>query len=729
MPTRSLRLQLGLVLVASAGWAAWPHPSLAAWLGAYAAAWLAASLGWRFFVRRRWTLARGPTIALGLLLAAAPVARGVERWDALREHERLDGLVHGTRARLRLARLPSIAPPLVSADRPQTFYVQGEAESARAEVRFGPTGPRVPAEPLGHGLFRVEYDPRRHGSPDPVDGDLDAVLEIDGEAHTRRMLAVRPLAHPRQLATSPARDRVAAVSEETDELLLVERDGRSRRLDVDDGPTDVAWLSDARLLVTHRYADAALVELPSGARTPLSTGPLCVHVAARGALAALTCESAIVLVEGETVRRAELDFTPEHVAFGPGDTLVVSSRRPAALHRLRLDTLREDVPPLSLGRPAVTLAAAEELAVVAVTDFRPEGPPHLGNHFVDDQLLEVDLARWRIRGTRHTATRTARQRAPGDVDRGVSPMGIDLAADGRRWVAFAGTDDVWGYAAERLPVMIALEDTLPTPISVARLEGARLAVASAAFGAIGIFTEGGRRVALARFAPDDDTLMRDDEPALMRRIGERSFHESTRSGVSCQSCHLHGGSDGQRHNIGGGTLVATLDARGALGTPPFLRDGGYPTLGSLDELARTLYRGYLRRQGGRRVGLARYLASAPREIPSRQLRGRDAARERRGFDAFVRARCPLCHTPPAFTNLGQHPAETLFPDFAASHPGYELDTPSLFGLEGSAPYLVDGRAESLRAIFEAHDPERRHGDFARLSPDAQADLLHFLGGL
>src|SRR5690606_3329275 len=141
------------------------------------------------------------------------------------------------------------------------------------------------------------------------------------------------------------------------------------------------------------------------------------------------------------------------------------------------------------------------------------------------------------------------------------------------------------------------------PFSAVVLEGGRLAIGSPAYGAIGVFSRAGRREHLVRLAPDDRTLLREDERALQRRIGGRSFYESTRSGVSCQSCHLHGGSDGTAHNIGGRTLVATLDARGQMGTPPFLRDGGYPTLGSLDELSRTVYRGFLRHQGGRRLGL------------------------------------------------------------------------------------------------------------------------------
>ncbi|MEZ4337677.1 MAG: hypothetical protein R3B82_13745, partial [Sandaracinaceae bacterium] len=426
--------------------------------------------------------------------------------------------------------------------------------------------------------------------------------------------------------------------------------------------------------------------------------------------------------------RAPLAFAPDWVAFA-GEHVVVSSRRPAALHRFdRAGHSAGD--PLILGRPAVTMTRDGDRVIVAVTDLTLQGEPHLGNHFVRDQLVTIDVPSWRVADARLTADRTPRQRAPGDVDVGVSPMGIDVAPDGAWWVAFAGTDEVQrlgeGTDQRRFPLD---EHPLAAPISVVALAGGRFAVSSACYGTIGVFSGTGSRVALARLAPGDQELLRDDEIALQERIGERGFYETTRSGVSCQSCHLHEGSDGALHNIGDKVHVATLDTRGILGTPPYLRDGGYPFLGSLDELAQTLYRGFLRNQGGRRVSLDRYLGSLPRPTPPRQLEGRDAARERRGLDAFVEARCPVCHAFPAFTNLGQHPVATLFPRETESHAAHELDTPSLLGLGESAPYLVDGRAETLDAVFRDQDPDRRHGDHAALSNAALADLVHFLEGL
>lgn len=723
------------MLLALALWALSPRPALYAMLAAYALAWLLVNAA------RVWApgllsarLTRAQAIALAALVSLPALAQAVRQLDRVVEEEALESADHVLAARLRLEATPSIAPPLVAADRPQTFYVHAP-DASRVAVRFGARGAELHGVGLGHGLFRVEYDPRAHGPPDPPDGELRAHLEVDGAVTERAMLAVQPLPHPRWLAPSPDRRRAAAVSEETDELFVVDASGLTHRVEVDDGPTDVRFLDDERVLVTHRYAGAlAEVDLSRGEIVRRhEVGPLAHHLAIDAGTVAVARRAVVDILDasGAPVARVEPGFAPDHVAFAAG-ALIVSSARPPALHRFTAGPSgwREDRPPLALGRPAVTLAASGDRVIVAVTDLSGEGPPHLGNHFVEDQLVTVDARRWRVTDARLTARRTSRQERPGDVDRGASPMGIDVEPDGSLRVAFAGTDDVWRFGPERVePEVLWLDEhPLGAPFSAVALAGGRVVVSSPAYGAIGVFSRAGGREHLVRLAPDDRALLRTDPRALQRRIGERSFYESTRSGVSCQSCHLHGGSDGSAHNIGGLTLVATLDARGAMGTPPFLRDGGYPTLGSLDELARTVYRGYLRAQGGRRIGLERYLEAQPRPIPPRQLEGRDLARERRGLDVFVRARCPLCHTFPAFTNLGQHPREALFPTLRGTA-GHELDTPSLLGLEESAPYLVDGRAETLTSVFREHDPAGRHGDTRGLTDDELADLVHFLEGL
>jgi hypothetical protein len=743
---RDGRAQAAILLVALALWAAYPVDSFGGVLLAYAAAWLGVNA---LLVARPQplgaALSRGHAWALAALVAAPALGQGARRAERVVETEALAEIEHLTAARIRLERTPSIAPPLVAADRPQAFYVHAPG-GAQVAVRFGARGPRVEGASLGEGLFRVEYDPRADGLPDPPDGPVRAAIEVDGDADERSMTAARPLAHPRALTRSPSGRWLAAVSEETDELVLVEAaSGEARRVEVDDGPTDARFVDEDTVVVSHRYsADLAWVDVRAARVARRSTvGAFGHRVATHGerllALARAGSRPQVSILDprtGEVLARGELGFEPDHLAFGPaGETVVVSSVRPPALHHLRREgaRLREDRPPLWLGRPAVTLGASPDGAqlVVAVTDYQPDGPPHLGNHFVQDQLLTVDVPRWAVVDTRLTARRTSQQESPGNVDRGVSPMGLFVQADGSLWVAFAGTDDVWRLdeARDAFPRLYALDEhPLPSPHGVVPLADGGFAVTSPSYGTIGLFAADGALRRLVQLAPTDGELRRTDQRALQRRFGERSFYESTRAGIACQSCHLHGGSDGARHNIGGSALVATLDTRGLMGTPPYLRDGGYPRLGSLHELATTLYRGYRRRQGGRQISLDRFLEDQPRRTPARLLEGRDEARERRGLAVFVRARCPVCHAFPAFTNLGQHPIRSLFPD-AVDLVEPEVDTPSLLGLADSAPYLLDGRAETLEEVFRQHDTAGRHGDTRGLSDGELADLVHFLEGL
>lgn len=735
--------QAWISLLAFALWSSASHPSLWALAAAYAAAWLSVSALLAYRPRAlRVSLTRAQALALAAFVSVPFAAHALRVAPRALENEGLASLPHLVGARLRLERVPAIAPPLVAGDRPQTFYVHAP-DAREVAVRFGASGARVEAVGLGHGLFRLAYDPREHGLPDPPNGEVRASIVVDGAAHERSMHAVQPLPHPRWLAPSPGRALAAAVSEETDELIVLDRRGLVHRVDTDDGPSDARFMSEHELVVAHRYASTlAFVNAAGGELVRrVEVGPFGHRLAVaperrRMALGQHGQSPGVRILDasGASLERIALDDPPDHLAFGPDpDTLVVSTVRPPALHRFRRgeEGWRSDRPPLRLGRPVVAMSpsADHRTLLIAVTDLQTEGPPHLGNHFVQDQLVTLDVVGWSIVDQRITARRTPRQDRAGGADRGLSPMGIDALGDGALLVAFAGTDDVWRIEPDApSPTIIELEAPIAAPFSAVAL-GDGFAVSSPSYGAIGLFSSEGRRRAVVRLAPSDRALLAEDERALQRRIGERTFYESTRAGIACQSCHLHGGSDGALHNIGGRTHVATLDTRGLLGTPPYLRDGSYPRLGSFDDaLASPLFRGWLRPQGGRRVSLERYMEALPRPLPPRQLEGRDEARERRGLEAFVEARCVLCHSFPAFTNLGQHPSGALFPEHR-SQAGHALDTPSLFGLGESAPYLVDGRAETLEAVFRTHDPAGRHGDTQRLGPQAFDDLLYFLEGL
>ena len=287
------------------------------------------------------------------------------------------------------------------------------------------------------------------------------------------------------------------------------------------------------------------------------------------------------------------------------------------------------------------------------------------------QILQIDVPSWRVihRESTHPFA---------------SPIGL-TTQDRGLVVAFVGSDHVLTASAA-----ISIEH----PMGLADLGENWLAVSSPATGRITVV------------APDGDlfahTVRPYDRPRTKKEAliqsGERVFYQATRSGVSCQSCHTHADSDYAHHDIGHGTgSRPTLSVRGVGSTAPYLRGASYPSLQALEAFTTTVLGGYEKYQPNRAEALAAYVGSLPAPTPQKA----DIEGLRKGVDAFVKARCNFCHTFPAFTNLAQFPEGFLFPE--RSDELHYLDVPSLIGVAGSAPYLYNGRADTLEAVLVAHN--------------------------
>lgn|GEM_PF-1641331 len=412
------------------------------------------------------------------------------------------------------------------------------------------------------------------------------------------------------------------------------------------------------------------------------------------------------------------------------DVLIIASRADASVQRwVREGDAFVASERIELGRPAATLAVASGRVFVAVTDYRPaHSPPQLGNHFVQDQLLVLDARTLALEQRVLTARRSELQTKPGDVDQGGSPLGLWPLRDGRLAIAFAGSDELWRISLPSgEPESTRFHEDFFTPHGVVELADGTLWLTSPARGALAKLSPSAAEPQIITLAPSDNVLQTSRPEALARRIGEHGFYESTRSGISCQSCHMHADSDFAAYNLGDHRLIPTLSVRGLAGTAPYLRDGSYPRIGDIDEVAQGLYRGYARPQPGRRYALQAYVESLPR-APVR--RAHDGEAERRGYAVFRRAGCERCHAPPAFTSLGQLPLAALFPRTAAGLEIKEqLDVPSLLSVAASPPYLHDGRAATLRAVITDQNPDDLHGKTRDLSEAEQSDLLTFLESL
>lgn len=688
---------------------------------AYGAAWLAVNVA----TVRGWPPSelRVPVpvaVMLVLVVVAVPSRDLATRTTTIVEHEALSSPLEHLADRLALETGPAIAPSLVSTDRPQTFFVR--AAGARVRVRFGAGLPWLEAEGMGHGVFRLDYDPR--GAEVPSGHATEATIEVDGQPSPRTLRVASPAPHPRWPRRSANGTRACIPSEETDEVVIVALDAEPERVETYDAPTDCVIADDGTMFVAHRHAGRIMHRSRAGRTVDIDVG------GSASALALLD-ERPCIARDGE-VRcfgphplRAHVEGTPLFLAGVPGEAaLVLATRSPASLVRLERDgeTLGvRTVHPLTT--PPAFLVVEGPRVVVALSDRDDAG---LGNHFVQDRIATFDARTLALLEDRPTAYRTERQDHAGDVDRGASPMGIAPTTRGTTWVAFAGTDEIEELGGPAPRVIDTAPFGASAPFGVVELADGAIVVTSPSSGLVIVLEPDGRVRARVALAPSDRELLAEDPDALQLRYGERAFYEATRSGVSCQSCHLHGGTDGAVHNIGGRVLAPTLDVRGLIGTSPYLRDGSYPRLRDLHEVAVTEYRGYRESAGDRGANVEAWLRTLP---PPPTFVRREPALEREGLDVFFRAGCPDCHAAPAFTSLGLHAVDAVFPGEHGRGEGRLLDVPSLRSLAVSAPYLYDGRAATLRAVLTDQNPGDRHGHTRHLDPPALDALEAFLRSL
>jgi len=370
---------------------------------------------------------------------------------------------------------------------------------------------------------------------------------------------------------------------------------------------------------------------------------------------------------------------------------------------------------------------------LALTGLSEDGKPLTGNHFIQDQVLAIDTQTLAITSKLITARRATRPLYEGDFlkwTQGVSPMGIVVLGDESLLIAFAGSTEVWRVRADLSGPVDALElnlDESPAPHGVIGFANGGWAISSPSAGSLSFFDANDTHTQTLNLAPTSGVLSKTDPSSHRRRLGEQTFYEATRSGRSCQSCHTHADSDYTQHNIGDADLMpAILSARGVANTSPYLRGGDYNRAAHLIEVTEGTFGGYIFEQPNRAEALEDYVMSLPGTVPSWLVSSTPPAEERlrAGYQAFDKARCTLCHTPPAFTNLSQHPAASLFDDFP--NPTRTLDTPSLLGLSQSAPYLYDGRAKTIEQVLDEHNQAKRHGDVGVLNEHERQELLYFL---
>jgi YVTN family beta-propeller protein len=229
------------------------------------------------------------------------------------------------------------------------------------------------------------------------------------------------------------------------------------------------------------------------------------------------------------------------------------------------------------------------------------------------------------------------------------------------------------------------------------------------------------------------------------RFGERLFHSadiSFQRQFSCHSCHPDGNVDGLTYDIEpdgiGLNPVDNRTLRGIHDTPPFKWSGKNPSLS---------------RQCGARLAvfftrvdpftpeelaaLARYITTIPRAPNRYQHPEGLTPAQSRGKALFERTftndgrpippegRCVTCHPAPYYTSLQKFDVGTkswLDTDGA-------FDVPHLNNIYEAAPYLHDGRAETLEEIWTRYNPKDQHGVVNDMTKDQLNDLIEYLRSL
>ncbi len=211
--------------------------------------------------------------------------------------------------------------------------------------------------------------------------------------------------------------------------------------------------------------------------------------------------------------------------------------------------------------------------------------------------------------------------------------------------------------------------------------------------------------------------------------------------VSCATCHFDGGCDQRTWiNFRSGPRN-TLALGGAADLPPYNWAGEMAELqDTIEDHIRMVMLGDGLIQGdfdplidqldaGRSAdldALVAYVATFEAwQSPYRNLDGTLTESAQRGMQIFMSGSpgCS-CHLPPLYTDQKQH--DLAHTTFSLEEYG-AFDTPSLYGIWATAPYLHDGVVMSLEELLTRTDPIHSVAD--QLTPQQLIDLISFLKSL
>jgi cytochrome c peroxidase len=608
--------------------------------------------------------------------------------------------------------------------------------------------------PLAIASSQIIYDPAR-AKVWCVNPDSDTVTRIHATTLAKE-LEIAVGTKPRSLALKPDGSALWVVCEKSDDLWVLD-------------PATGALVTKTNL--GYGVAPVALAFAPNGSAA---------FVAAQGAQALLKLDPSSLAVTASL----NLGAAPSSLAVSGDSTRILLSRfispdtqgevweaNPSTMSLTRTFTLAFDNTPdgENSGR-----GVPNYLIQVAITPdgqcawipskkdniarglFR-DGQPLTHDNTVRSILSQLDL----LANTEALTNRidVDNHTVPGAIC--FSPLG-DLAC-----VAYQGNNEVRVFDTASGNNLSAADTGLAPQSLCLSPDGSRLYVLNFLSRSISAFDlsqlAAGSSSAITRLGETNVVSVEKLSPQVLS--GKRIFYNAAdprmanEGYLSCASCHLDGGQDGRtwdftdrgeglrntitmhgRRGMGQGRVHWSAnfdeiqdfegDIRHAFGGTGFMSDAdffsgtrntplGDPKTGLSPDLD----------------ALAAYVSSLNEypKSPYRQADGNSTPAGQNGRQHFLNLQCYNCHSGPDYTDSAQggvHDIGTIKAGSGArlGGPLTGIDTPTLRGLASTAPYLHDGSAPDLAAVFNSTNaPDGSpHATFRTLTATQQSELLSFL---
>ena len=331
------------------------------------------------------------------------------------------------------------------------------------------------------------------------------------------------------------------------------------------------------------------------------------------------------------------------------------------------------------------------------------------------------------------------------------PWGIVQSSDGSTlWVSISGTHQIgkinltglFNLIPSNEEQRLALKDSLTALrgnglMKIVKLPGQGPRGIDVSSGTLAVGSYFGGKV----YFLDAATLQLTDELSVginpdenQARLGERIWHDGTttlQGWLSCASCHPDGLSDGLNWDLmndGNGNPKNSKAMLYSIETPPSMATGiradAYTAIN-----AGFLYIKFVTPfDDNDKDAVAAYLeALTPAPNPyldSGDVLTPDAVLGKQLFYSSETG-CSYCHSGTYFTNLNLYDVGTRH-ELDNSNNDLLYDTPTLFDLWRTAPYLHDGSAATLEEVLTTYNAQDLHGHTSQLTSQQIDQLVAYL---